>query len=73
MKKLSLLFFAPVLLISLLGSCCNCMNCPGSHLYTGLNTDTICKEGYEASSSSATMSWAQYSDYMLQNGCTCVD
>ena len=71
MKQI-LLFISGLCLVSLLGSCCQCMNCPGSATYTGNPTDDICKDSYEASPSNQAMSWAQYSDYMLQNGCKCI-
>jgi hypothetical protein len=69
MKKLIWLFI-PLFVAFNLCACCKCMNCPGSGAITGTGTDTICQADYEATPQS--MSWAQYSDYMLQTGCKCV-
>jgi hypothetical protein len=62
--------FIPVIVAMNFISCCECMNCPGSGQITGTGTDTICKDDYEAQN--PNLSWAQYSDYMLQTGCNCV-
>jgi hypothetical protein len=72
MKKFGL-FLVVFVLVSFLSSCCTCMNCPGSAIYTGTGSDEICKTAYEADPSNASLSWEQYSDYMLQNGCSCID
>lgn len=49
------------------------MNCPGSHTWTGAATDDICKDAYESDPANQSLTWSQYSDYMLQNGCKCID
>jgi hypothetical protein len=61
-----------LVMLSMMNSCCQCMNCPGYGQSAGTSSDEICQHDYEASGANNSMNWAQYSDYMLQNGCSCI-
>jgi hypothetical protein len=76
MKKILYSFTAVFMLMNLY-SCCKCMNCPGFGQSSGSGSDEICQEGYEEAKANNpavyTLTWAEYSDYMLQSGCKCVE
>ena len=67
------LFILGIFICIGLTSCCKCMNCAGSSQWTGTGSDDICKEEYEADPTTQGITWSQFSDYMLQNGCKCIE